>query len=73
MKHIINFAVEEDVFRDIVVKKPEAGIAEQVCNVGSIAGNQIIDANNGMSLGEQSVAEMRSEKAGAPRYDGGAL
>jgi hypothetical protein len=46
----------------------EARVADQVLDVAPRAGEEIVDAEDLGALGEQAVAKMRAEEAGAPGH-----
>jgi hypothetical protein len=45
----------------------------QVPNVRCIAGDQIVDGNDTMTFGQQSIAQMRSQKTSGTGDDGNGL
>ncbi len=67
MIDVIDLA-EIEGLANILLAKFEARFLPQVCDVTQIAGQQIIGAKDGVSLREQSITKMRTEKAGATRY-----
>ena len=60
----IDFAGVEGL-ADVSIDKFETRVVFQVSEIGLAAGEQIVDGDHGPALGEQSIAEMGSEKTGA--------
>jgi len=45
-------------------------VAGEMTNVCGVAGDQIVDGDNAMALGQQSIRKMRAEEACTSRDDG---
>ena len=69
---IVDF-IDLDIEREghVVTHELEARVAEQVLDVALGAGEKIIDADDVVAVGDQAIAEMRAEKAGAAGYQYG--
>jgi hypothetical protein len=63
LKNLIDFDIEGE--RDVVAHEFEARIAQQVSNVLSAAGEEVVYAQNFVALLEQPLAEMGAQKAGS--------
>ena len=61
-----------DVYRlaDVVLDQGEALVAEQVLDVRRAAGDEVVDAVDLVTLGEQPGAEMGADESGAAGDDG---
>ncbi len=70
MQDGIHRAVDEDVLGDVVLEELEPLVAEQVGDVPDVTGDQVVDGGDAIAFGQQTVAEMRAEKAGAAGHDG---
>src|SRR5208283_5244675 len=53
---------------DVVIQECEGGVGGEVGEVGEVAGGEVVDAEEGVGgrLGEESVCEVRAEKACGP-------
>ena len=60
----MNRTFNEDEIRDIVVKKLETIMTEEMGYIGNISGDQVIDANDPMPLGKKAIAKVRAEESG---------
>src|SRR5262245_48409903 len=58
-----------DEFGDGVADELKPGVAGQVREVGGIAGEVVVDADDLVALAQQFVAEMRAEKPRRPGYE----
>jgi hypothetical protein len=54
---------------DVLLHKLEAGMSEQVADVGLNAGDEIVETQNFPAAFDEAVAEVRAEKAGATGDD----
>ena len=61
MKNVIEGSIHLDLFRDVVLDKCERP-AFDVCQVGSIAGDEVVHPDDGVALGKQIVDEMRADE-----------
>ena len=59
--------VDLDIQRkgDVVAHELEAGVVEQVGDVVLGAGEEVVDAEHVVALGQQAVAQVAAQKAGA--------
>jgi hypothetical protein len=53
--------------RHVVVVELEVLLAEQVLDVGQVAGHEVVHGNDMVPFGQEPVAEVRAEEAGAAR------
>ena len=70
MEHVVDAAGEVDVLGDVVVDEREVRVAGEVGDVVGVARDQVVDGDDAMAFGQQAVAKMRAEKAGAAGDDG---
>ena len=49
----------------VVADQLEARVVEQVLDVGARAGEEVVEAHDLVPIGEQALAQMRAEEAGA--------
>ena len=61
-------AVDVDVVGDVVVQEGEAVVAEQVGQVLGAAGEQVVEGQHLAALGDQAMAQVRADEAGASRH-----
>jgi hypothetical protein len=52
---------------DIVLHERKASIADQMRDVCARTGEQVVDADDARPFGEEAVAKVRADEAGAPR------
>ena len=69
MQDVVDRAGDLDRLRDVVQHELEVGAAREVGDVLALAGDQVVDADDGDPLGEQPLAEVRAEEAGAAGDD----
>ncbi len=53
-----------------MVDELEFRVAGEMGDVVGIAGDEVVDGDDAMALGEKAVGKMRAEKAGATSDDG---
>jgi hypothetical protein len=53
---------------DVVPNQFEIGPFQEVCDIGLLAGKEVIDADHVVPLVDQAFAEVRSKEPGATRY-----
>lgn len=70
MKDEIDLSFYEKVVRDIVVDKLEAGIPREMGDVIGATRDEVVDANRGVLFGNEPIAQMRAEEAGATGHNG---
>jgi hypothetical protein len=68
MEDVMDIALDVDVVGDVVMEKLETMMADEVGYVFRTAGNEIIDGEDGVTLSEEAVAQMRAEKTRTPCY-----
>jgi hypothetical protein len=68
VQHVIDRAVDVDVVGDVVADELEIAIA-QVRDVGEIARQQVVDADDGVAAIEQRFRQMRSDETGGAGND----
>ena len=62
MPDIINGFVEENEFRNVLLDEPEVLIAAQMRDVVDGAGDEIVEPDDTMTIAQQIVCQVRSEK-----------
>ena len=70
MKNIVHLSFKKDVVSNVVLEELELLVAEQMRDVRRVAGDEIIETDNAMPFGQQSVAEMGAEETGAAGDNG---
>src|SRR6056297_2593187 len=65
MQNVVEATLHVYKLRDIVFDEAESGMTEQMVDVGEIAGNEIVHAEDLVALLEKPVAKMASEKSGS--------
>src|SRR6516164_4308789 len=70
VKYIINRPRYEDELADVVTEIFEILVTDQMRDVSRRACYQVVYGNNSKSLGDEAIAQMRSEKSGSPGNDG---
>ena len=68
MQHVVHRPVDVDVVGDVVADELEIAIA-QVRDVGEVAGQQVVDADDRVAAIEQRFREVRSDEAGGAGDD----
>ena len=64
MENVVDFsAIKGDI--DIELTKFEARVVAKMVEVRGASGEEIIDGDDGITFGQQSVTKMRSEEAGS--------
>ena len=58
MKDEVHVVGQEDVVRDIVLDEAVVLIPREVLDIRRAAGDEVVDANDPMALGDQAVGEM---------------
>ena len=64
---------QEDKIGNVVPDEVIIFVPSQMADVCNIPSDQIVDRNDAMTLGQQAIGEMRSEKSGATGHDGNGL
>src|SRR5581483_9417857 len=62
VKHSVHFAGHKDVIGNVVPVESELAIAHQVSNVFAAACDEVIEADDFMSISQQAVTEMGAEE-----------
>src|SRR4051794_16513537 len=63
MEHVINPVFrQENEIRDVVLDKPVVLVPGEVRDVLEVTGNQVVDRDNPMTLSQQPISQMGSEK-----------
>jgi hypothetical protein len=60
--------LEQDRLNDVVPDKFETRVADQMGDVGALAAEEVIKADNLVAIVQQAFAKMRAEKAGTAGY-----
>ena len=68
VQHVVHRSVDVDVVGDVVLDELEVAIA-QVRDVGDVAGQQVVDADDRVAAIEQRFGEMRADEAGRAGND----
>ena len=63
MQHEVDRTVDVDVVGDVVLDEREVAVGE-VRDVGRVAGQQVVDADDLVAAIEQRFGEMRADEAG---------
>ena len=69
MEDVVHRAGDLDEARNVLLDEVEAGMSEQVADVGLSAGDQIVETQDFPAFFDQVIAEVRAEKAGATGDD----
>ena len=62
MEHVVDRPVDRDRLGDVVLDEAEARPFEQVGDVPAVAGQQVVDADDLVPLGEEPLAEVGADK-----------
>jgi hypothetical protein len=65
MENIVDGSVDLDRLGNVVIDEAEAGISLEVRDIARAARQKVVDAEDLMPLLEESLAEVRADKAGA--------
>ena len=63
MPNVIHFAWNKNIFRDIVADEFEVGVAREMLDIRDIPSDEIVDSDDAMSLFEQAIAQVGTEKS----------
>jgi len=66
VQHEVHRAVDVDVVGDVVLDELEIRVARQMRDVADVAGEQVVDADDGIPAIEQRLGQVRSDEAAAP-------
>ena len=70
MKNVIDFFFrQEDEIGDVVLDELEVFVAGEMPNVRGVASDQVIDCDGAMTFGQQSISQVRPQKASAAGHD----
>ena len=70
MEDEVHVVGEVDEIRDVVLDEAEAFVAREMREVGDVARDEIVYADDAVALGEKAVGEMRAEESGGTGDDG---
>ena len=70
MQDVVDILLELERYRHIVLEEGERILAEEVVDIGHVASEEIVDANDPVRLGEETITKMRPQKTGATGDDG---
>lgn len=73
MPDVIDVFVEVNEFGDVLLDEAEVLVAAEVRNVIDVAGDEVIEADDFVSFGEEVIGEVRTEKACCAGDDGEGL
>src|SRR4051812_27625149 len=62
MKYVIDFLLDQDVARDVVLDEPEILVPSQVRNVRRVTGDEVIDPDDPVPLRQEPIRQMRPKK-----------
>jgi hypothetical protein len=65
VQDVIDWAVNLQWFRDIVFDEPELGIVQQRRDVPPVAGQEVVNAQDLVTVRQKPFAEMRADEPGA--------
>ena len=68
VQHVVHRPVDVDVVGDVVLDELEVAIV-QMRDVGDVAGQQVVDADDGVAAIEQRFGEVRADEAGGSGDD----
>ena len=68
MQHRVDGPIDVDVVRDVVLDEGEVAI-DQVRDVRRVAGQEVVDADDGVAAVEQGFGEMGADEAGGSGDD----
>ena len=69
MPNVIDGAIEEDKFGNVLLDEFEVGVATEMGDVVDATGDEVVDADDFVTAGEEEVAEVGAEEAsGAGHY-----
>ena len=60
--------LEQDRLDDVVADELEAGMALEMLDVGALAAEEVVQADDVVPVAQQPLAQMRSEKSRAARH-----
>ena len=65
MQHRIYWAVDVDVVGDIVIDEGKVFVSSKMGDVPGVAGDEIVHRNDRVAFGQETITEMRANKASA--------
>ena len=65
MEHVVDGAGDVDVIGDVGAEAAEARMLEEMADVGVVAGDEVVERKHVPAFGDEAIAKMRAEKAGA--------
>jgi len=60
----VDGAVDFDRVGDILLEEGEAGVVFEMGDVGEAAGEEVVEADDVVAVGEEEVGEVRADEAG---------
>src|SRR4029077_8294349 len=69
VEHPVERTLDLDEVRDIVQHELKAGMGTEVSDVAGVTGQEIVHSDDAVTLCQQSVAQVRSEKPRGPGYE----
>ena len=66
MQDVVQIALDVDVLRDVVLVEGEMGVALQVGDVFQVAGDEVVHGLDLEPLGDEAVAQVRTQKPCGP-------
>ena len=58
MEDVVNLSFHKQEIRHVVLDKSKPWIPEQMGNVGGVPGDEVVDANDGVVLRNESITKM---------------
>ena len=62
MQHVVDRPVDLDRLGDVVLDERKCGLLEQVGDVPPVAGQQVVDADDLVAVGEEPLAQVRADE-----------
>src|SRR5438046_2664245 len=70
MQDVLDRPIDLDRLGDVVLDKSKRGVADIVCDVAAIAGQEVVHANDFIAVIQESVAEVRPNESRSSGDDG---
>jgi hypothetical protein len=69
MENVIDFPLDVNVFRHIIVNELEVLAPHQVADIINTSCEKVVHTDNSVALPDKSITEMRAKEASTPRDD----
>src|SRR5437588_193600 len=70
MQDVVDRSGHLQRLRDIVLDEGETRVAAEVLNIGGVAGDEVVYTDYVMAFGQEAVAQVGADEAGAPGDEG---